>query len=653
MAALAIAHGAEAVRRPNMLFVTAEDICPNLGCYGDPNAVTPNLDRFAGEGVRFNNCYSVHPCCSPSRSALVTGVYPTRLGTFQHRGKVWVNPDCVKCFPTLLRAAGYYCFNGSKGGQAKLDYEFDPHDEPWNKIGSTDIEWRRHAPGQPFFGQINLFCTHQSRYGQRPPGSTAEVNPRVYGGEPTAARVHDPSTIVVPPYLPDTPAVREIWAEYNDRITQMDGCFETLLKLLDADGLAEDTIVVFIGDNGHGVPGGKVWLWDEGPHVPLLVRIPNKWAHLAPAAKPGTSSDQLVSFVDFAPTFLTLAGVPVPAFMQGHAFLGPASGTPRRYVHAARDFHDDADFDTSRMVRDERFYYIRNFMPHIGWDAIQYSWQKAPFMLHEWGEFAQAGKLKLPDTRQACFFRRGKPTEELYDMRTDPWQLHNLAGDPQQQETLCRLRVECEQWMVATLDLGLLSQYELYTRSEPDSPLEMGQDPKRNPIRQLLDAANLANQCDTAMIPGLCELMKADDGAIRRWGVLGLLALGAQAAPATDTLRAALQDPASDVRMTAAEVLCGLGQMDEAVPALIALLSDKDAIIRHETLLVLCRIGPAAKAALPHLDDARAPGAAHTGIWSSDNVSDDIPLARACLGGGTDAASRLELTRRKYLPRVP
>lgn len=650
VASSALAHGA-IPQRPNILFITAEDISPNLGCYGDPNAVTPNLDRFAKEGARYNNCYSVHPCCSPSRSALVTGIYPTRLGTFQHRAKMWVNPDMVQCFPTLLRAAGYYCFNGSKGGQAKLDYEFEPRDQPWDKIGSNKIEWRERAAGQPFFGQINLFCTHQSRYGQRPPGSQAPLKPQAYGREVTAARVHDPAKIIVPPYLPDTPAVREIWAEYSDRITQMDGYFAALLKMLDDDGLTDETLIFFIGDNGHGVPSGKAWLWDEGPHVPLLVRIPNKWANLAAGAKPGTITDRLVSFVDFAPTFLSLAGVTIPASMQGSAFLGPKPSTSRRYVHAARDFQDNADFDTSRMVRDQQFYYIRNFMPQIGWDAIQYSWEKAPFMLHEWGLYAKTGKLKLPDTRQACFFRRGKPVEELYDMRSDPWQLHNLASDPQQQATLLRLRAECEQWMVANRDLGLLSQYELYARSEADSPLEMGLDPKRNPIQKLLDAANLANLCDAANIPHLCELLKSNDGAIRRWGVVGLLALGAQAAPALEPLRAALNDPAPDVRISAAEALCGLGKVDESVPVLITLLSAKDYIIRHESLLALCRIGPPAKAALPHLEEALTPGAAHTGIWSSNNVAEGIPLARTCLGGGTADDAKLKPTRQKYLTR--
>lgn len=634
--------------RPNLLWITAEDICPNLGCFGDPDAVTPNIDRFAAQGVRFTRVFSVHPCCSPSRSCLVTGVYPTRLGTFQHRGKMWVRAGLVKCFPTLLREAGYYTFNGSKGGATKLDYNFTPEDQPWDSTKSKDIEWRNRQPGQPFFGQINLPRSHQSQYGQRKVG-VKDAKPAPF--------VHDPAKVRVPPYHPDTPAAREIWAEYHDRISEVDALFAALLQQLEEDGLAEDTIVMFFGDNGHGIPGGKVWLWDQGPHVPLIIRFPKKWAHLAPA-KPGRSSDRLISFLDFAPTLLSLAGVGKPGYMQGSAFLGEQAGAPRQYVHAARDSHDGADFDTSRMVRDERFHYIRNFMPQQGWDAIQYSWQKAPYLLEEWRQQAAAGKLRA-DTRQAAFFRRTKPVEELYDMANDSFQMRNLAADPAHREALEQMRAECERWMVENRDLGLLSQYELYTRSEPDSPLEMGRDPKRNPVRRLLAAANLANRRDPAAIPQLRQLLRDNDSAIRRWGAIGLLALREKAAPAVDALLAALKDSSPDVRMTAAEALCGLGRAEAAVPVLIELLTYDSRIIRNETLLALCRTGEPAKAALPHLDQALEP-CRHSNIWSYDNVPAAVQLARACLSEagkpdagpapGVSATATLQQTREKYLP---
>lgn len=641
--------------RPNVLWILAEDMCPNLGCYGDPDACTPHLDRFAGQGVRFTQVFSVHPCCSPSRSCLATGLYPTRLGTFQHRSRVWVNPDHVKCFSTLLRQAGYYTFNGCRGGRTKTDYNFEPADQPWNKMGSQEIEWRNRAPGQPFFGQVNLFRTHQSQYGQRKVGEKDPV---------PAPFVHDPSAIRLPPYFPSTPEAREIWAEYHDRISEMDAQFGALMQMLDADGLADDTIVFFFGDNGHGVPGGKVWLWNEGLHVPLLIRFPARWAHLAPSGS-GTVCDRLISFLDFAPSVLALAGIAAPSVMQGLPFLGPTLGAPRAAAFAARDFHDSSDFDTSRAVRERQFHYIRNFMPHQGWDAILYSWEKAPYLLDSWRLEARRGALETT-SRRSCFFRGSKPEEELYDMASDPWQLHNLAADPAYQDELRRLRAQCEDWMIANGDLGLLSQYELYMRAEADSPYEMAQDPARNPVKRLLHAAGVAGRREATCIPELRTLLADPDGALRRWGAVGLLGLGPKAEPATGALVGALNDPAPDVRMTAAEALCGLGRAAEAVPVLTALLTHESRIIRNEVLLALYRVGPIARAALPHLDAALG-SSRHTGLWSYDDIKPAISLARSCLSAEPElvqdgvepppsdahpvsASARLKATREKCLP---
>ena len=625
--------------RPNFLWITAEDICPSLGCYGDPDAVTPHLDQFAAQSIRFTNVFSVHPCCSPSRSCLATGVYPTRLGTFQHRGKMWVEPGLVQCLPALLRAAGYYTFNGSKGGRYKLDYNFEPKDQPWDKIGSKEIEWRNRKPGQAFFGQINIFCTHQSQYGLDVT-KHKEMIP-----QPDWARVHDPAKVHVPPYHPDTPAIREIWRQYHDRVTQMDGEFAAILDMLKSDGLADDTIVFFFGDNGHGIPGGKVWIWDQGVHVPLIVRIPKKWQHLV-TVNPGTGNEKLVSFLDFTPTVLTLASVPIPGDKQGVAFLGPQASSARTYVYAARDFHDNADFDTSRMVRDNRFHYIHNFMPHIGWDAILYSWQRAPAMLDSWRQQAADGKL-LGNTREACFWRKTKPVEELYDTQQDPWQMRNLADDPQYHPVVKRLRAACERWMVENRDLGLLSQYELYRRSEKDSPYAMGLDPQRNPVQRLLAAANLAGRRDPAALPALLVLLKDDDCAIRRWGLIGLLALREKAAPATAAVLSALADSSPDVRLTAAEALFELQHGAAALPILIKLLTHASGIIRNETLLALCRIGKPAEAVLPHLDKALTP-CQQSQIWSYNDITMSVAMARACIIG--NSKEKFELMRQKYLP---
>jgi len=607
------------IQRPNILWITAEDISPNLGCYGDQNARTPNLDKFAALGARYTQVYSVHPACSPSRSALATGVYPTRLGTFQHRGKVTVKDESVRPFTSLLREGGYYCFNGSKGSSSKTDYNFEVPQDAWDRIGSKRIEWRYRKPGQPFFGQLNLYETHQSQYGLRAPGGPSKAQPE---------HQHDPAVIKVPPYQPNTDAAREIWSEYHERLTLVDAEFQALLEMLRADGLLEDTIIFFFGDNGHGIPGGKVWLWNEGPHVPLLVYVPPKW-RTAKQAEPGTVTRRLVSFVDFAPTTLALAGVKIPQWMEGTSFLGPKSGAERKYVYAARDFHDVADFDTSRMVRDAKFHYIRNFMPQIGWDAIDYSWQQAPYFLESWRRATLAGQTN-PTNRQSAFSRSSKPMEELYDVARDPFQLNNLASDPKHVKDLKRLRAECRRWMLAEHDLGLLSQYEFYRRARAGSPYEMGSDTKRNPTARMLDAADAANARDPKKLKQLQWLMRDDDGAVRRWAAIGLLALNTNATPAVPFLERGLADDSPDVRMTCAEALANLGQTNTALPALIALLTHDSGIIRAETLLALARIGPAADAALPYLETALI-GGSDRKIASSDNLSDLVKVARAAI----------------------
>lgn len=618
-----LAHAQTANSRPsahpNILWITAEDISTNLGCYGYANARTPNLDRFAQQGARYTQVHSIHPCCSPSRSALATGVFPTRLGTFQHRGKVVVNGEKIRQFTSLLREAGYYCFNGSKGASSKTDYNFDVPADAWDKIGSKQIEWRNRKPGQPFFGQLNLYATHQSQYGLRAPGAASQALPE---------HRHDPATIKLPPYHPNTEPAREIWSEYHERLTLVDAEFQALLDMLHADGLLEDTIIFFFGDNGHGIPGGKVWLWNEGPHVPLLVSIPPPW-RAAGKAEPGTVTDRLVSFVDFAPTMLALAGVPIPKWMEGKPFLGSKPGAKRKYVHAARDFHDLADFDTSRMVRDVGFHYIRNFMPHIGWDAIDYSWKQAPYLLESWRRAVLAGQTN-PTNRQSAFSRSSKPVEELYDVASDPFQLNNLAGHSAYAADLKRLRSECRRWMLAEHDLGLLSQYEFYRRARADSPYEMAADRKRNPTARMLDAADLANARDPKNLKKLQRLMRDDDCAIRRWAAIGLLALTTNAAPAMPTLERGLADESPDVRMTCAEALANLGRTNTALPVLIALLSHESGIIRCQALLALARVGPAACAALPYLD-AFLVGGSDRNVLSADNVSDLVKVARAAI----------------------
>jgi len=313
----------EKVPRPNILWISTEDISLDLGCYGDSYAVTPNLDCFAAESVRYDNAFTPAGVCAPVRSGIITGMYPTTIGTNNMRCK-GVPPAQVRCFTEYLRAAGYYCTN-----RRKTDYQFAPPITAWDDCSGKG-HWRNRAKGQPFFSVINITTTHESKIRSR-----------------YEQLKHDPARAKLPPYYPDTPVVRKDWARYCDIITTMDQQVGQILQQLEDDGLAEETIVWFWGDHGRGLPRAKRWLYDSGLHVPLIIRVPEKFRKLAnpvdPAAlEPGTVSDDLISFIDFGPTVLSLAGVKVPTHIQGRPFLGTQKAPPRKYIFAARDRMDEA-----------------------------------------------------------------------------------------------------------------------------------------------------------------------------------------------------------------------------------------------------------------------------------------------------------------------
>ena len=593
-ATLPAAVATPAPARPNILWLTAEDICPNLGCYGDPYAITPTLDRFATQAVRYTQAYGITGVCAPNRSCLVTGVFPTRLGSHGMRSTLTL-PDAVKCFPEYLRAAGYYCTNN-----AKTDYNFAPPKTAWDQNSRT-AHWKHRPPGQPFFAVFNHEVCHEGQI--RVPETKYRENTRRL----TPGQFHDPAKAPVPPYHPDTPEVRRDWARYYDNITAMDCQIGDKLKELEDAGLADDTIVFFFGDNGTGLPGMKKWIWEGGLHVPLLVRFPPKWRHLAPAAAGGTTA-RLVSFVDFAPTVLSLGGVPRPAHLQGMAFLGAAAGAPRTYVHAIRDRMAERH-DTVRVVRDQRYQYLRNFQPHLTWSQFTSYTEEMPTM-QAWRRLAEAGQLQGPAAR---YFAPRKPVEELYDNERDPHQVNNLAADPAHRAVLERLRAECVAWMLRTGDLGLLPEYEMQRRAKTATYYEIATDARANPLPALLHAAEVANAMQPARLPSLIELLGEADPALRWWGALGLVALGRDAKPAEAALRRALTDSSPDVRIAAAEAVGQLGDPPAALGVLTAALRHEAPAVRLAALNVLDRFGAAARPAVAAIRSASFGSAAVDG----------------------------------------
>lgn len=429
-----------AADRPNILWISAEDISPDLGCYGVEYARTPNLDKLAEQGARYTRAFSISGVCAPSRSAIITGMYPTSIGTHHMRCK-GIPPAYVKCFTEYLRAAGYYCTNN-----VKTDYNFDSPITAWDE-SSHEAHWRNRPEGMPFFSVINLLTTHESRIR----GEALEARMKRAG----QTYRHDPDEATLPPYYPDTPVVRKDWANYHDLITLMDMEVGDILQQLEEDGLAESTIVFFWGDHGRGLPRAKRWLYDSGLHVPLIIRWPGE-------IEPGTVVEDLVSFVDFGPTVLSLAGVEVPAYMQGRPFLGRQKGEPREYIYGARDRMDET-YDIIRAVRDRRFKYIRNYQPEKPYAQFIGYMELMPTM-QEMRRLNKAGELV---GAQRQYFRPEKPREELYDTLEDPHEVNNLADNWRYRELLQRMRAVMDEWRAETKDLGLIPEAEIWEKRRP------------------------------------------------------------------------------------------------------------------------------------------------------------------------------------------
>lgn len=411
--------------RPNILWILGDDLGAELGCYGDPAAQTPNLDRLAGEGVRFTRFYTTAPVCSSSRSAFMTGMYAQSINAHQHRTEQpdkRALPSGVRLLSHWFRDAGYQTANivefpAALGFKAtgKTDWNF-LFDGP----AFDTRRWADLAPHQPFFAQINFQEPHRNFH---------------------APRRTDPARVVLPPFYPDLPLVREDWAAYLDSIAELDRKIGAVLQQLAADGLADRTIIVVFGDNGRCHIRDKQFCYEEGLRVPLLIRWPKDFP--APAGiKPGVVDDRLLVAIDLAPTMLALAGAPVPEKMQGRVFLGPQAAPQREYAFGGRDRCGETEL-TLRTVRDARYRYILNLTPEKSlMTPSAYKARQYP----AWNLFNQlfaAGKLT---PAQALFAGPTAPAEELYDLERDPGQLHNLAGDAAHRADHDRLRAALAAW---------------------------------------------------------------------------------------------------------------------------------------------------------------------------------------------------------------
>jgi len=442
--------------KPNIIWITCEDISPFIHWYGDKVVRTPNIDKLAKEGVRYTKVYTTAGVCAPSRSAIITGMYQTSIGT-QHMRTIGdpkyqpvpsysaVIPDYVKCFPEYLRMSGYYCTNNEK-----QDYQFVAPVTVWDENGPA-ASFRNRPKDKPFFAIFNFMITHESQLFMRENDSLL-VNP---------------DSVTVPPFYPDTKTVRKGIARNYTNIELMDKQVGELIQMLKDDGLYDNTIIFFYSDHGGALPWMKREVLERGIHIPFVIRFPGM-------KNAGTTNDELVSAVDFAPTVLSLAGIPVPSYMQGQAFLGAqAAKQPRKYIFAARD-RMDTEYDRVTAVHDKQFEYIYNYEPEKPYyQAIEFR-MSIP-MMKEIMALHEANKL---GTEQEAWFK-SKPQEELYDIENDPYQLHNLINDPAYKNKLDELRNAFKEWTNKVGDMSNVSEKEMIAKwwngkSEPpltDTPV--------------------------------------------------------------------------------------------------------------------------------------------------------------------------------------
>ena len=535
---------------PNIVWITSEDHGPHLGCYGDKFARTPNLDKLAKKGMIFRRAWSNAPVCAPARTTIISGLYPTSTGS-EHMRSMTRLPANMHMFPHYLRLLGYYCTN-----RVKEDYNLEKTGKVWDD-SSNKAHYKNRGAGQAFFAVFNSTKSHESQI----------RNPKV-------KLVSDPAKVRIPAYHPDTPEVREDWTRYYDTIALVDADAGEILRELEAAGLLEDTIIIYFADHGSGMPRNKRTPLNSGLHVPMIVYFPPAWQHLAPTGyQPGGRSDRLVSFVDLAPTMLSIAGSEPQAWMQGSAFAGKHIGKAPEFMHGFRGRMDER-YDMQRSVTDGRYVYLRNYMPHLpAGQHVEYQFQTKTTAV--WKKLFDAGKL---NEAQSQFWKAPREPEELYDLQNDPDEVKNLARSKQHQEIYRRLRVAQFKHVLTIRDVGFLPEDEIHQRSAGSTPYAIGQDRELFPLEYVHWAAGLAALPSKQNLR-LTESLENKEPAIRYWAVLGLTYYGKDSVVAAQKQIRTLvaEDRCPSVRVVAAEALAQHGGKDDLGKGLKVLLTYADA----------------------------------------------------------------------------
>ncbi len=542
---------------PNILWLTSEDNSPFLGCYGDEFATTPNLDKLASEGFLYTHAYANAPVCAPTRNTILTGVYACSGGN-QHMRSYYPKSDIVKTYPEYLRAAGYYCTNN-----VKTDYNLGEFDDKaiWDEC-SNKAHYKNRPEGKPFFAVFNTTISHESS---------------IHKWIPNEDLRHKPEDVKLPPYHPDTPEMRHDWAQYYDKVEDMDAQIGKWLQELDESGLAENTIVFYYGDHGGVVARSKRYVYESGTHIPFIIRIPEKYKYLFPAKETGSKVNRLISFVDLVPTLLSIVGIEIPSYLQGKAFLGKQKTEDPEYAFMFRGRMDER-YDMCRSVRDQKYRYIRNYMPYrVYGQHLEYLW-RAPSIV-SWEQAYLNGECN----KTQSIFWNPKPVEELYDTENDPWEVNNLAENPDYKEILERMRAANNDWVTRIYDTGFIPEADQINRANGMSLYDVMRSGKLD-YKEIMDAAEIATLGKTEYLDKLKENLNSEESAVRYWGATGLLILKEKAEPAKVELKNALHDPSPNVIVVAAEALYNMGEKEAGKEALLKVLEYPNEFARCHAL---------------------------------------------------------------------
>ncbi len=541
---------ANAAELPNILWITSEDNGAEwMGCYGNEQSQTPRLDSLAEEGIRFDHAYSNAPVCAVARSTILRGAYSVTTGT-QHMRSRHPIPDRFKAYVTYLRDKGYYCTNASK-----TDYNFAGNDKKFWDDCSGRAHYKNRPKDAPFFSVINLTVSHESSLFK-------------FKNQPAKNTRLDPSEVNVPPYLPDLPEIRADIAAYYDIVTNLDTQVGKLLDDLEKAGLKENTIVFYYADHGGVLPRGKRYLYDSGVRVPMMVRVPEALRGMSPF-EPGAVVEEPVSFVDLAPTVLSLAGIEKPNQMQGRMLLGSGREAPAKdemeFLYGDRF---DELYGMRRGLTDGKWKYIRRFVPHS---------PAAPYSIYQFGQAGwtawraawKAGKL---DGKFASIWEPGQPVEELYDLEADRWEVSNLAGDPAHSAKLESMRAKLRSTMVSVRDTGIVPETMFASMIEKNGTVASAVE-KMADYEAVLDMAILASGAKTSDLEALKAGLSSKSPLVRYWAAQGCVNLGKVADSCSDELTQLLKDDVLGVALSASEALVAIGHPEAARPFVVGVLN--------------------------------------------------------------------------------